>query len=201
MLSIGGNDIGFSRLVANAVLSDSSLLRRLGGWFGQVHGFAEAGAQLDALEYRLKAVNRAAHYLLHVPWPESDRVILTGYPPMALLEDGSSVCPDGQPGMNVLPDFFLSEEKAREGNAAAERLHALMQDAAKQHRWTLGGGASGRVSWSRACASATRTRRGPWRTRCGCRARSMACGSPTTRRSGAPTPRASAGFARPTMPS
>jgi hypothetical protein len=137
MLSIGGNDIGFARLVANAVLADTSLLRRLGGWFGQVHGFAEAGAQLDLLDNRLKAVNRAAHYLLHVPWPESDRVILTGYPPMALLDDGNSVCPDGQSGMNVLPDFFMSEAKAREGNVAAERLHAVMQDAAKQYRWTL----------------------------------------------------------------
>ncbi len=64
-------------------------------------------------------------------------MILTGYPPMALLEDGNSVCPDGQAGMNVLPDFFLSEAKAREGNIAAERLHAVMQDSAKQHRWTL----------------------------------------------------------------
>ena len=137
LVSAGGNDIGFARLVANAVLADSSLLRRLGGWFGQVHGFAEAGAQLDELDDRLKAVNRAAHFLLHVPWPESDRVILTGYPPMALLEDGNSVCPDGQSGMNVLPDFFLSEAKAREGNIAAERLHAVMQDSAKQHRWTL----------------------------------------------------------------
>ncbi len=136
-LSVGGNDIGFARLVANAVLADSSMLRRLGGWFGHVHGFAEAGAQLDQLEDRLKAVNRAAHFLLHVPWPESDRVILTGYPPMALLEDGNSICPDGQAGMNVLPDFFLSEAKAREGNVAAERLHAVMQDSAKQHRWTL----------------------------------------------------------------
>ena len=136
-LSIGGNDIGFARLVANAVLADSSMLRRLGGWFGQVHGFAEAGLQLDQLEDRLKAVNRAAHFLLHVPWPESDRVILTGYPPMALLEDGNSICPDGQAGMNVLPDFFFSEAKAREGNIAAERLHAVMQDSAKQHRWTL----------------------------------------------------------------
>jgi hypothetical protein len=137
LLSIGGNDMGFARLVANAVLSDSSVLRKLGGWFGQVYGFAEAGAQLDALEYRFKAVNRAVHYLLHIPWPESDRVILVGYPPMALLEDGNSICPDGQMGMDVLPDFFFSEEKAREGNAAAERLHALMQDAAKQHLWTL----------------------------------------------------------------
>jgi lysophospholipase L1-like esterase len=136
-LSIGGNDIGFARLVANAVLADSSMLRRLGGWFGHVYGFAEAGLQLDQLEDRLKAVNRAAHFLLHVPWPESDRVILTGYPPMALLEDGNSICPDGQAGMNVLPDFFFSEAKAREGNIAAERLHAVMQDSAKQHRWTL----------------------------------------------------------------
>jgi hypothetical protein len=136
-LSVGGNDIGFSRLVANAVLSDSSMLRRLGGWFGQVYGFTEAGQQLDQLEDRLKAVNRAAHFLLHVPWPESDRVILTGYPPMALLADGNAVCPDGEAGMNVLPDFFFSEAKAREGSIAAERLHAVMQDSAKQHRWTL----------------------------------------------------------------
>lgn len=136
-LSIGGNDMGFSKLVANAVISDSSMLRRLGGWFGHVYGFAEAGQQLDQLEDRLKAVNRAAHFLLHVPWPESDRVILTGYPPMALLNDGNSVCPDGQAGMNVLPDFYFSEAKAREGGIAGERLHAVMQDSAKQHRWTL----------------------------------------------------------------
>jgi hypothetical protein len=136
-LSIGGNDIGFARLVANAVLADSSLLRQLGGWFGQVYGFAEAGAQIDLLESRFKAVNRAVHYLLHVPWPEADRVILTGYPPMALLDDGNSACPDGRAGMNVLPDFFLSEAKAREGNLAAERLQAVMQDAAKQYHWTL----------------------------------------------------------------
>ena len=43
-LSVGGNDIGFARLVANAVLADKSILRRLGGWFGHVHGFAEAGS-------------------------------------------------------------------------------------------------------------------------------------------------------------
>jgi hypothetical protein len=136
-LSIGGNDIGFSRLVANAVLADSSMLRRLGGWFGQVHGFKEAGGLLDLLDDRLKAVNRAVHFLLHVPWSEADRVLLTGYPPMALLGDGSSICPDGNVGMTVLPDFFLSEAKAREGNATAQRLHAVLEDSARQHGWTL----------------------------------------------------------------
>jgi lysophospholipase L1-like esterase len=137
LLSIGGNDIGFARLVANAVLADGSMLRQLGGWFGQVYGFAEAGKFLDLLDDRLKAVNRAAHFLLHIPWSESDRVILTGYPPMALLDDGSTACPSGNEGMTVLPDFYLSEAKAREGNAAAERLHATMGDAARVHGWTF----------------------------------------------------------------
>src|SRR5262249_47724454 len=86
---------------------------------------------------RLKSVNRALHNILHIPWSEADRVILTGYPPMALLEDGQSACPDGQAGMTVLPDFFLSEAKARDGNLAAERLHALMREAARQHQWTM----------------------------------------------------------------
>jgi lysophospholipase L1-like esterase len=137
LLSIGGNDVGFSRLVANAVLADSSILRKLGGWFGQVHGFAEANAQLDALDDRLKSVNRALHNLLHVPWSESDRVILTAYPPMAVLADGKSVCPDGQAGMTVLSEFSLSEAKAREGSAAAERLNAIMKESAHQYLWTF----------------------------------------------------------------
>jgi hypothetical protein len=137
LLSIGGNDIGFARLVANAVLADSSMLRKLGGWFGQVYGFAEAGKHLDELDDRLTAVNRAVHGQLHIPWEEADRVIYTGYPPMAMLNDGNSPCRDGNAGMNVLPDFFLKSNKAREGNTAAERLHATMQDAARQHDWTF----------------------------------------------------------------
>ena len=67
LLSIGGNDVGFSRLVANAVLADKSILRKLGGWFGEVHGFSEANAQLDTLDVRLKSVNRALHNLLPCP--------------------------------------------------------------------------------------------------------------------------------------
>ena len=136
-LSVGGNDVGFARLVANAVLADQSILRKLGGWFGQVHGFAEASSQLDALDDRLKSVNRALHNLLHVPWSESDRIILTGYPPMALLDDGKTVCPDGQAGMNVMSEFSLSEAKAREGSVAAERLNDIMRESAHQHLWTF----------------------------------------------------------------
>jgi hypothetical protein len=137
LLSIGGNDIGFARLVANAVLADSSVLRSLGGWFGQVHGFSEAAKQLDDLDDRYKSLNRAIHNLLHIPWNESDRIVLTGYPPLSVMEDGKTLCPDGQAGMTVLPDFHLSEAKAREGEVAASRMHNIMKTAARQHGWTF----------------------------------------------------------------
>ncbi|MEZ5908084.1 MAG: GDSL-type esterase/lipase family protein [Hyphomicrobiaceae bacterium] len=137
LVSIGGNDVGFSRLVANAILSDASTLRRIGGWFGQVHGRKQARPQIVALADRYKALMRAVHNILHVPWDESDRVILTAYPRLALLGDGKSVCPDGQAGMTVLPDFSLSEAKAREGEQVADMLHAAMKETAKLHGWTF----------------------------------------------------------------
>ncbi len=136
-VSIGGNDVGFSRLLANAVLADQSLLRKLGGWFGQVHGLNEASAQLDALILRYKSLNRAIHYILHVPWEESDRVIMTAYPGMALQGDGSEVCPDGRAGMEVLSDFKMSEAKARVGIWIADKLNRAMEKAAKEYHWTF----------------------------------------------------------------
>jgi hypothetical protein len=137
LVSIGGNDVGFSRLVANAVLADQSVLRRVGGWFGQVHGFVEAAAQLDELDDRYKALNRALHNILHIPWSEADRVLLVSYPPLTLLEDGRTVCPNGRAGMTVASDFALSAEKAKDSMVAAERLDGIMQEASRQHGWTL----------------------------------------------------------------
>ena len=136
-LSLGGNDIGFSRLVANAVLADQSSLRSLGGWFGQVEGLKDAQISLDLLSDRYKSLNRAFHSILHVPWPESDRIVLTAYPPMVLLEDGRSVCPDGTSGMTVLPDYFLSKTKSAEASAAAERLQGIMSDSARSYGWSF----------------------------------------------------------------
>lgn len=136
-LSMGGNDIGFSRLVANAVLADKSSLRSLGGWFGQVQGITEAQAGLDLLTDRYKALNRAFHTLIHIPWNEPDRVILTAYPPLVLLEDGRSLCPDGTSGMTVLSDFYLSKQKSAEASVAAERLQGIMRDSAKAYGWSF----------------------------------------------------------------
>ena len=136
LVSIGGNDVGFSRLVANAILSDQSALRKVGGWFGQVHGFQQANVLLDELDDRYKALNRALHNLLHVPWAESDRVVSVAYPALTLLEDGKSTCPDGRAGMTVISDFALSESKARDSMVAAGRLDDIMRDASRHHGWT-----------------------------------------------------------------
>jgi len=137
MVSIGGNDIGFSRLVANAVLSDESALRKLGGWMGQVHGYREAQVQLDALDDRYKALNRALHNILHIPWKQSDRVMLVSYPSLTLLDDGRSVCPDSRAGMTVSSDFELSEKKARDAMLAADKLDRIMQQTSQAHGWSF----------------------------------------------------------------
>lgn len=136
IVSIGGNDIGFARLVANAVLSDQSLLKSLGGWIGQVFEAKDARARFSNAEARYKSLKRATHNILHIPWEESDRVLLTAYPGMSLLDNGRNVCPDGQAGMEVFPDFRLSEAKARDGEKIADALNALMKKAASVYGWT-----------------------------------------------------------------
>jgi lysophospholipase L1-like esterase len=137
LVSIGGNDIGFARLVANAVLADQSVLRRLGGWMGQVHGFDAAQSQLELLDERYKSLNRAIHNILHIPWREADRVLLVSYPALTLLDDGRAVCPDSRAGMTVASDFALSGQKARDSMTAADRLDDIMRTASRLHGWTF----------------------------------------------------------------
>ena len=137
LLSIGGNDIGFSRLVANAVLSDQSSLKTLGGWMGQVHVAKEAEPGLAQLDLRYKALSRALHLLLHIPYSESDRIILSAYPPMAILEDGKTVCPDDRGGMTVYPDFAFNSKRAGEGEQVAGQLHRHMTASAEKYGWSF----------------------------------------------------------------
>lgn len=136
-LSIGGNDIGFARLLANAILANQSTLRKLGGWIGEVHGQSQAAGLLDTLNERYKALNRALHNILHIPWDESNRILLTGYPGLALLGDGSQVCPDGAAGMEVVTDFHLSAQKAREGVWVSDKLNRIMESSAQKYGWTF----------------------------------------------------------------
>jgi hypothetical protein len=175
------------------------MLRSLGGWFGQVHGFAEADSLLDVLDDRIKSVNRALHNSCTC-LAESDRIVLIGYPPDGHAGRRPIGLSDGHTGMDVLPDFAMSEAKAREGGVLGERLNDVMRDSARQYSWTfvdahrkafLGRGICASFSdapWS--MADETRLPRkidGRW--------------EPYNPPSGRPTRRASAGSARPTTPS
>lgn len=137
LVSIGGNDVGFARLVANAVLSDSSLVRRLGGWFGQVHGNQESEALLARLDTRYKSMNRALHGILHIPWEESDRVVLTAYPPFSMLNDAGAVCADGSAGMEVFSDFAITQKAALSSAWLADKLDQIQADTARLHGWSF----------------------------------------------------------------
>jgi lysophospholipase L1-like esterase len=137
LLSIGGNDIGFSRLLANAVLSNESLLRELGGWLGDIHGEAEASAELNNLGPRYKSLNRAIHGILYIPWDESDRILLVAYPGLALEGDGSRMCASGNAGMEVVPDFQLDRTKLKLGTWFADKLNRQMRESADEFGWTF----------------------------------------------------------------
>jgi lysophospholipase L1-like esterase len=137
LVSIGGNDIGFSRLVANTVLSNESLLRELGGWLGEFHSDAESSAALQTLGPRYKALNSALHGLLYVPWEESDRILLVAYPGLALQGDGSEPCASGNAGMDVVPDFQLDRNKLKLGMWYADKLHRQMRESSNEFGWTF----------------------------------------------------------------
>ena len=102
--------------------------------------------------------------------------------------------------MDVLPDFAMSEAKAREGGVLRRASQRLMRDSARQYSWTFVDAHRKAFLGRGICASFSDA---PW---------SMAdemrlprkvdgAGSPTIRPNGRPMRRASAGSARPTTPS
>jgi lysophospholipase L1-like esterase len=137
MVSVGGNDVGFSRLVANAVLADKALLKKIGGWVGSVQDVSEARWRLDVLKTRYRALNKAFHYMLRIPWPEADRIILTAYPYMARREDGVSMCPKGNAGMDLYHDFGVMPGKLKKASQFADELYQVMKRSAVRYGWSF----------------------------------------------------------------
>ncbi|WP_448952622.1 hypothetical protein [Labrys neptuniae] len=132
LLSIGGNDIGFSSVIANEVIGEDSgfsLYRRLlyGLWLktaGPIP-FSEAISNQSRLSERYAALGRAFEKLLGI---DASRVIQTGYPQMLQLDNGT--CPLGAAGMDLHEIFSLrktstgpdSVEFVKELNAKIDTL-------------------------------------------------------------------------------
>ena len=128
--------------------------------------------QMDALDDRLKAVNRAAHYILHVPWSESDRVVLTGYPPMA-LHGGWKLGVSGRSRRHERAARLLPERgqgaRGQHGGRAAERYHGGQRAPAQLDASSMLTAAAFRGRGL--CVGTCRWAPGPWPTSCGFRAR------------------------------
>lgn len=133
----GGNDAGFSQLVANAVLSDATSLRTISGWLGQLYTPAQARRAMLTLPQRYKALNRAAHTILHIPWSQADRIVLTSYPPIALNDVTGDACIGGSDGMTVNPAFNLDQRRTRDAEQIGREIFAVMARAARSHGWTF----------------------------------------------------------------
>ncbi len=137
LLSIGGNDVGFARLVANAILRDKTVLKSLGGWMGQIYSTKEAEAGLNELKMRYKAINRAFHSSLYIPWNEADRIILTAYPKIGYREDGTTLCPNGTTGMDLHPVFKVNSKKVLDGELFSFKLTNAMRNTANAFGWSF----------------------------------------------------------------
>ena len=130
LLSIGGNDVGFSRLVASATISR----------FGVLDGalkmkVTQSRSQARVLSRNYSSLARVLRDVLHISEPE--RVVLTAYPTLAYDENGD-LCRTNAQGMDVSRMFRLQGRKAREAESfASGELTPLMKTAATDNGWTF----------------------------------------------------------------
>jgi hypothetical protein len=158
LLSIGGNDIGFSNLVGWATLRDStsSVLARFFGATVSPKQFAanmqdvlpEAYGRLaKALETAVPLRNGGLDF-------DPSRVVLTAYPDI-LEDEVGNVCASGVEGQdedlfpaNQSLDAFgswlvITPDKLEKAHAQLEKLQARMQELAEDHGWTFAARAYG----------------------------------------------------------
>ena len=129
LLSIGGNDIGFSKLVAWASLSDVAESALKGSL---TRDPARARPYLSGLRHNYGEVDRALREALHV---EPARVVLSAYPRMGFNETGAP-CGSGRLGMEVSPVFSFFGTRATSVERFAEtELTPLMRDVASKQGW------------------------------------------------------------------
>ncbi|MBI3674924.1 MAG: hypothetical protein HY245_16200, partial [Rhizobiales bacterium] len=154
-LSVGGNDIGFSNVVAWATLRD--------GVSASIASFFGATVSADEFARRMRDVLPGAYArlakALEVALPvysaadrvfDPSRVILTAYPDLVTDENGA-ICQaaDGQAPEDTYPanqslDMFNGWLAARANRLAAVRaqfglLYKEMRDLAGDHGWTFAG--------------------------------------------------------------
>ncbi|MEO1204764.1 MAG: hypothetical protein AAFV45_00375 [Pseudomonadota bacterium] len=138
LMSIGGNDIGFAKLIANAILVDRSPLRRISQLTEQLYTPRDARARFGELRSRLKLLRRALHTHLHIPWKEPHRVILTSYPVIAMKAATGGICGQfNDAGMDGFPGYRLDKRRTSQAERVSAELNQLLKRTAVNYGWTF----------------------------------------------------------------
>ncbi len=154
LLSVGGNDIGFSQLVTWATLRDntSSQLAKFVGTAASPKTFADKMQKVLPKAYAklAKALEIAVPLRLSGNVFDSSRVVLSAYPDI-LEDENGDVCPAGKEGenelsyaanqsLNVYGDWLVvTANRLSKAHEQLEKLHARMRDLAEDHGWTFAG--------------------------------------------------------------
>lgn len=156
LLSIGGNDIGFSGLVANATIRLDEFTDLLADWTSSNPKVSVEAARslVEPLVENYKVLRTAIADVLHLKSPEEQkRVVMTAYPMISYGSDGK-ICPDGGAGMDGSVLFSLVSAKAEETERfIADLVHPEMAKVATGNGWTWVEGHRTRFKPQGICAS------------------------------------------------
>jgi hypothetical protein len=135
MLSIGGNDVGFSALAYYTISEAASDVAPIAALIGSKIRFGAdvTRVYLGVLDQRLKAVKDALNDGFGVP---PSHVVQTAYEPLQYDESGGFCGMRPTIGMDVHPKLRISTERIKEASAFQGELNAkleCMSDATRRH--------------------------------------------------------------------
>ncbi len=126
LLSIGGNDVGFSALALNAMTESAGDMAPIVSLIGREvrYGTDVARAYLGVLDHRLKAVRDALQDGFGV---EPSRVVQTAYEPIHLDETGAACGLRPTLGVDVHPKFKMDYARVQEAGSFLGELSARLE--------------------------------------------------------------------------
>ena len=126
LLSIGGNDVGFSALAMYAMTNRADDLAPIAGWIGSQIRYSPqvANAYLGVIDQRFKAVKSAFVDGFGI---EPSRVVQNAYEQIQYDETGGPCGAQPTLGLDVQPNFAYHRDRVAEVSAFAQTLQVRLE--------------------------------------------------------------------------